>query len=73
MSKATENTRAYLADRLDEIQVSMASRGQLDGYLEPRLWEDLRVRLQALYRKATGEPMAILAVEDARQAQGGEE
>ncbi|MBD9540153.1 hypothetical protein IB276_11880 [Ensifer sp. ENS04] len=71
---ATENTRIYLANQLDEIQVSMASRGQLDEFLEPRLWEELRVRLQELYRKATGEPMAVLAVEDApRQAEGGEE
>lgn len=70
---APENTRISLATRLDEIQVSMASRGQLDGYLEPRLWEDLRIRLQALYRKATGEPMAVLAVEDPRQDRGGEE
>lgn len=71
---ATEKMSSYLAERLDEINVSMAVRGKLDEFLEPRLWEELRVRLQELYRKATGEPMAVLAVEDApRQDQGGEE
>lgn len=71
---ATEKMGSYLAERLDEINVSMAVRGKLDEFLEPRLWEELRVRLQELYRKATGEPMAVLAVEDApRQDQGGEE
>jgi len=52
-----------LKKRYEEIQVSMASRGQLDEFLPPHLWEELRQRLQRLYRKATGEPTATLHVE----------
>ncbi|WP_312414152.1 hypothetical protein [Shinella sp.] len=50
--------------RYEEIQVSMASRGQLDEFLPPHLWENLRQRLQRIYRKATGEEMSVLIVEE---------
>lgn len=56
-------SREQLRHRLEECQLSMAARGQLDGYLPPHLWEQLRQRLQRIYRKATGEPMAVLAVD----------
>ena len=52
-----------LKRRYEEIQVSMASRGQLDEFLPPHLWEDLRQRLQRVYRKATGEQTATLHIE----------
>lgn len=35
-----------------------------DVRLEPRLWEDLRIRLQETYRLATGENQAILTIEN---------
>lgn len=49
--------------RYEEIQVSMASRGQLYQLLPPHLWEDLRQRLQRVYRKATGEQTATIHIE----------
>ena len=54
-----------LQSRLEECQLSMATRGQFDERLSPHLWEQLRQRLQKIYRKATGEPMAVLSVDDA--------
>lgn len=54
-----------LKKQYEQIQVSMAARGQLDEFLPPHLWEELRQRLQRIYRKATGETMAVLTVEDA--------
>lgn len=54
----------YLRSVLEDCQLGMASRGQLDGYLPPHLWERLRQRLQSLYRQATGEPHAVLSVEE---------
>lgn len=55
-----------LLKRYEEIQVSMASRGQLTNgeYLPPHLWEDLRQRLQSVYRAATGERSAVITVEN---------
>ena len=63
-----------LKERLNESLVSMASRGQLpnDGRLPPALWEDLRQRLQRIYRKATGENMAVLSVEHNPESNGNE-
>ena len=52
-----------LSKRFDEAAIGLASRGQFNRHLEPRLWEDLRLRLQAIYRKATGEDMAVLTVD----------
>lgn len=59
---------AILSDYADIIkgaQVGCAMRGQMDDgeYLDPALWEDLRLRLQAIYRRATGEPTAVLSVD----------
>lgn len=54
-----------IRSRLEECQLSMATRGQFDERLSPHLWEQLRQRLQKIYRKATGEPMAVLSVDDA--------
>lgn len=34
------------------------------SYLEPRLWERLRQRLQEEYRRATGEHQAVLVIEN---------
>lgn len=52
--------------RLDGIAVSLAMRGHLDegAYLKPALWEELRTQLQAIYRRATGENLAVLSVEN---------
>lgn len=55
---------AEIRKRLEEIQVSLASKGKLDGYLPPHLWEPLRRNLQGIYRQATGEGMAMLKVEE---------
>ncbi|MCW1412154.1 hypothetical protein OLZ32_27785 [Rhizobium sp. 1AS11] len=54
-----------LRRRLEECQVGMATRGQLCNgeHLPPYLWEELRQRLQSIYRKATGETMATITVE----------
>lgn len=52
-----------LKDDLESIQVNLALRGQLNGYLPPHLWETARQRLQSQYRRATGESMAVLNVE----------
>ena len=52
-----------LTAKLEQIQVSLATKGKLDEFLAPRLWEALRVNLQSLYRQATGETMAVLVVE----------
>jgi hypothetical protein len=55
-----------LKNRLEECQVGIASRGQRqpDGmFLSPHLWEQLRQRLQSIYRHATGEPDAVLSIE----------
>jgi hypothetical protein len=35
-----------------------------DMKLEPRLWEELRLRLQQIYRDATGENQAVLTIEN---------
>lgn len=67
-----------LKTRLEECQVGIASRGQQqpDGtYLAPHLWEQLRQRLQGIYRRATGEADAVLSVEQTAPAEhvvGGE-
>lgn len=52
-----------LKSELEDIQVNLAMRGLLNGYLPPERWEDLRQRLQVIYRRATGEQFAILSVE----------
>lgn len=54
-----------LKQRLNESLVSMASRGQLPTgkRLPPALWENLRQRLQRIYRNATGESLAVLSIE----------
>jgi hypothetical protein len=54
-----------LRSRLEECQIGIASRGQKqpdDTFLSPHLWEQLRQRLQGIYRRATGEPLATLSV-----------
>lgn len=53
-----EDLRSCIEDTI----VSIAIRGQLDGYLAPHLWEELRIRLQRVYRKATGEQLATLHI-----------
>lgn len=55
---------AEIRKRLEEIQVSLATKGKLDGHLPPHMWEPLRQSLQGIYRKATGERMAALTVEE---------
>lgn len=52
----------------DDISVSMAMRGLLNEgeYLPPRLWNDLRLRLQNIYREATGEEHATIYVDTER-------
>lgn len=52
-----------MGERLSEMEVSLAVKGLLRNYLPPSRWEALRVALQDIYRKATGEPMATLTVE----------
>lgn len=47
----------------DDAAVSLASKGFTSERLEPRLWEELRLKLQDNYRQATGEEHAILHVD----------
>ena len=64
------------------VGMSILGRNVLTGgpveRLPPRLWEDMRLELQRLYRKATGEEFAVLVVESTTSASlqnsdGGEE
>ncbi|ANK73771.1 hypothetical protein FA04_14765 [Ensifer adhaerens] len=57
------------ADIIKGAQIGCAIRGHMDEgeYLDPALWEELRLRLQSIYRRATGEPMAVLSVDAALQ------
>lgn len=54
------------AERMNGYRVGMAIKDQLadEEYLAPDLWEPLRQRLQAMYRRATGEKMAVLGIID---------
>ena len=58
-----------LAHDLEDVAIRLARRpeglrgGAKIGTLPPRLWERLRLQLQAEYRRATGEPQAVLVVE----------
>lgn len=60
------NRNESLADDLASIQVNLACRGLLNGYLPPAQWEPLRLKLQGMYRRATGEEFATLIVQEAR-------
>jgi len=48
-----------------DLVIDMAIKGMIAKYLPPSKWEDLRIRLQDIYQQATGEPMAVLTVENA--------
>lgn len=54
----------------DDAHVSMSMRGHnsLTGgpveRLPPRLWEALRLKMQARYRKATGEEFAVVIIQE---------
>lgn len=61
--EAHVDRREDLKNQLQDMQVSLAMRGLLNGYLPPDRWEDLRQRLQGIYRRATGEQLAVLFVE----------
>lgn len=54
-----------LMETYNDCMVSMASRGQLPNgqRLPPYLWEDLRLKLQRIYRQATGEEFAVLSID----------
>lgn len=53
-----------LKAELEEIMVSLAAKGKNTAPLPPHLWEPLRIRLQNLYRHATGETKATVHVEN---------
>lgn len=53
-----------LQNHYDDCIVSMAIRGTHTSPLEPRLWEELRRRLQRIWREATGEHAAIIEIKD---------
>lgn len=57
-----------LSEQYKDIQVNLAMRGLSKGHLPPQLWEDLRLRLQDIYRRATGEEFATLIIEDNEHA-----
>lgn len=60
-----DNLMEWLRDNHDDIRVSLAIKGNFDKLpLEPRLWEPLRVELQRIYRRATGEPHATLVLQE---------
>ena len=58
-----------LRKSLDDAHIALARRPEgLRGGVEisllpPRLWEQLRLQLQEEYRRATGEPDAVLIVQ----------
>jgi len=58
-----------LQEKLENVTISLARRPKIfhDGAdvqpLPPRLWEKLRLELQAEFRRATGEPQAVLHFE----------
>lgn len=59
-------TRDDLKCVVDNARVSNAAGPDYlwPGFLlEPRLWEALRIELQARYRRSTGEAMAVLSVQ----------
>ena len=43
----------------------LGAPARLNDPLPPRLWEPLRIAMQERYRKATGEPYAVLEVRNA--------
>lgn len=55
-----------LEKSIEDAQISLAMKGLLkDGHsLKPDLWEELRRRLQSMYRRATGEHHITLLVVD---------
>ena len=52
-----------MADRAS-VGITADGRSLSSGYLHPRLWEALRLELQTRYRRATGETMAVIAIEN---------
>ncbi len=70
---AETSKRAWLAESMDDAAVGARINAAYfnmlgEDYLEPRLWEELRQRLQTTYRRATGEHDAVLTIK-----LGGEE
>ena len=64
---ADPNKRTWLAESLDDAavgaRINAAQFNMLgEDYLEPRLWEELRQRLQTTYRRVTGEHDAVLTI-----------
>lgn len=56
--------RESLDRAMVDVAVSPVWHEKMDR-LPPRLWEDLRVKLQGIYRRATGEEFAVLRVDQA--------
>lgn len=57
-------TRAELHAAYDRALIRLAiDRISNQPPIPPRLWEDLRRQLQAIYRQATGEPTAVLSID----------
>lgn len=52
----------------DDLSIATTIKPSRSGspadYLPPRLWEPLRIELQRIYRRATGEEFAVLKVEN---------
>lgn len=52
----------------DDLSIATAIKpgrsGSPTDRLPPRLWEPLRIELQNIYRRATGEEFAVLKVEN---------
>lgn len=61
-------TIEMLMEMADDAHVSMSMRGRnaLTGgpvdRLPPRMWEALRLEMQARYRRATGEEFAVIVI-----------
>lgn len=53
-----------MGERLNNEIINLAVKGLLRNYLVPRNWERLRLELQDIYRKATGENMAVLSIDN---------
>lgn len=63
-SERRDLTPEGLAEIRDKAAIDLAISGIFPAHerVPPRLWEELRIRLQRIYRRATGEPDAILTI-----------
>jgi hypothetical protein len=55
--------KRHLSDVMDEAEISYCFHPYRSEHkIEQRLWEPLRLRMQAIYRRSTGEQDAVLVI-----------